>query len=165
VVLYVYVIQGRQSPPDKYLQIYQTAIKCQSQISSSAIPGSLAERYGLILQELRNELLRHNSYLLSLEPQALQAQAAEIGSGLRGPGGRSILAGQQEGGARPEALPDDLEIGNIDSGNVETLRPIFAEGVAEFTEMSPSSSIAELLGWGQFDSLVSSNQASAKLLK
>ncbi|KAL6407208.1 transcriptional regulatory protein GAL4 [Ilyonectria robusta] len=58
IVLYIYVIQNRASPPELYSSYFAAATKCQSHISAMAEKGSLPERYCLVLEELRVEALR-----------------------------------------------------------------------------------------------------------
>lgn len=151
-MLYVFSIQQRNSPLETYLPAFHAATKCQQQITSIAIPGSLAQRYGVVLQELRLELLRQNTHLLSL------AAGQRNGSGAAGvllEGDESVLRqfdsadllalGASElafgaGAGAPDAS------GQLDIGQDDGLG---------FPDASPGSSIVQMTGWGQFDSLVS----------
>lgn len=65
-MLYIYVIEQRDAPPDVYSSYLSAAIQCQSHISSAAEKGSLLERYGLVLDELRIEAVRHTSAATSI---------------------------------------------------------------------------------------------------
>ncbi|KAF4975536.1 hypothetical protein FZEAL_7682 [Fusarium zealandicum] len=58
IVLFIYVIQKRESPPEVYSSYLAAATQCQSHISAMAEKGSLSERYCLVLEELRVEALR-----------------------------------------------------------------------------------------------------------
>src|SRR5258708_5818836 len=57
-MLYIYVIQKRESLPEVYSSYLSAATRCQSHISAIAEKGSLSERYCLVLEELRIEALR-----------------------------------------------------------------------------------------------------------
>ncbi|KXH32491.1 finger protein [Colletotrichum nymphaeae SA-01] len=66
VVLYVFAIQRRTEAPETYLDCFRLASQCHAQIESVATKGSLMQRYGVVLQELRLEVLRNNTYLASV---------------------------------------------------------------------------------------------------
>ncbi|KAF4125355.1 Fungal trans, partial [Geosmithia morbida] len=66
IVLYIYVIQKKDSPPEVYSSYLAAAIQCQSHISSVAEKGSLLERYGFVLEELRVEAVRQTSAATSV---------------------------------------------------------------------------------------------------
>jgi len=60
-MLYVYVIQNREAPPETYVNYLSAAARCQDYLESVAEKGSLSERYCLVLEELRHEALRHTT--------------------------------------------------------------------------------------------------------
>lgn len=64
-MLYVFAIQRRTESPETYLDCFRLASRCHAQIESIATSGSLMQRYGVVLQELRLEVLRNNTYLAS----------------------------------------------------------------------------------------------------
>ncbi|KAG7055825.1 finger protein [Colletotrichum scovillei] len=66
VILYVFAIQRRTEAPETYLDCFRLASQCHAQIESVATNGSLMQRYGVVLQELRLEVLRNNTYLASV---------------------------------------------------------------------------------------------------
>ncbi|KAF4544277.1 Finger protein [Lasiodiplodia theobromae] len=171
VVLYVHTIQQQQgrlppapdpsSPssssasslsPDYF---FRAASRCHDQIARVATKGSLAERYAVVLQELRLELLRHNHHyygIINGEDSSSNRATANAGLGLAaavlppemvfgaGAGG----SGQQQ--ADELAAAAGLEgLGQQGGGGLDG---------GAFAEASPSSSIAQMTGWGQFDSLV-----------
>ncbi|KAI5456689.1 finger protein [Mariannaea sp. PMI_226] len=147
VMLYVYAIQQRHAPPETYLPAFHAAIKCQSQITSIAMPGSLAQRYGVVLQELRLEVLRHNSHLRELSAADGEITGTNVGES------DELLI---------ETYPNQ-GLQGLGSHRMHFVPP--GEGVAEhlglaneegldFVEHSPGSSILRMTGWGQFDSLV-----------
>lgn len=159
-MLYVYAIQQRHAAPEMYLPSFYAATKCQAQITSIATPGSLAQRYGVVLQELRLELLRYNNHLLTLTTAHRDGTARGPSMYLEGddlvygPG-----AGAQFGdpssmlpldGSNPAAATLGLP-GGGGGGNMAGL----TDETLGFTEGSPGSSIVQMAGWGQFDSLVS----------
>jgi hypothetical protein len=59
VVLYAHTLQQRQQSLDTYLPYYNAALSCQHRIFSHAQDGTLFHRYGLVLEELRLEVLGH----------------------------------------------------------------------------------------------------------
>ncbi|KAK1658753.1 fungal-specific transcription factor domain-containing protein, partial [Colletotrichum godetiae] len=63
VILYVFSIQRRVETPETCLDCFRLASRCHAQIESIATNGSLMQRYGVVLQELRLEVLRNNTYL------------------------------------------------------------------------------------------------------
>lgn len=147
-MLYVYAIQKRNAPQETYLPAFQAAVKCQAQISSIAIPGSLAQRYGVVLQELRLEVLRHNSHL----------QALTIGGG-DGTNGGAIQEGDEAqlgsfSDQDPLGLgPEGMHLSLTARGIPGQLGVAGDDGLG-FVERSPGSSTVQMTGWGQFDSLV-----------
>lgn len=141
MVLYVYAIQQRHQPPQTYVPAFHAASKCQLQISSIAIQGSLAQRYGLVLQELRLELLRHSRHLRELSEQQAEGMA-----------GPEVLLQDRtlplDHSTAIRAEPVDLAVGQIG------LNPTVGNDGLCFADNSPGSSILHVTGWGQFDSLV-----------
>ncbi|KKY24426.1 putative finger protein [Diplodia seriata] len=152
VVLYVHTIQQQQRrlPPsttdnEQPSSHYRAASRCHDQISRIATKGSLAERYGVVLQELRMELLRHGS----------------VDGGGGGNGNVGGVQRQREidvGMAVPVVAPPVLaqpvfQQQQQDGLGLDGLQQ--QQGIEAFAEASPSSSIgAQMTGWGQFDSLV-----------
>ncbi|KAB2571371.1 putative transcriptional regulatory protein [Lasiodiplodia theobromae] len=173
VVLYVHTIQQQQgrlppapdpsSPssstsslsPDYF---FRAASRCHDQIARVATKGSLAERYAVVLQELRLELLRHNHHyygIINGEDSSSNRATANAGLGLAAavlpP---EMVFGAGAGGAGGQQQADELAaaaglegLGGQQGGGAGGLEGAFAEA-------SPSSSIAQMTGWGQFDSLV-----------
>lgn len=150
MILYVFAIQQRNAPPETYLPAFHAATKCQLQITSIAISGSLAHRYGVVLQELRAELLRHNAHLFALTAE----QDDGTGTGLDMQGGHLNLERFGNTGLV------DLQAGHMGldsaSGNVGGQLSIGQDDGLGFADGSPGSSIIQMTGWGQFDSLVRS---------
>ncbi|KAH8880848.1 hypothetical protein GQ53DRAFT_617270, partial [Thozetella sp. PMI_491] len=66
VILYVHTIQQQDTPPETYLHYFRVATRCHRQLETIAAKGSLTQRFCVVLQELRLELLAHNTYLSAL---------------------------------------------------------------------------------------------------
>lgn len=144
VVVYVYAIQHHGTSPDEYVTMLQAASRCQLQISMLARPGSLPERYGVVLRELRLEMLRHN------------------------PGLRVLLGEtEMEHNLLAEAPRDRFDLMphvpyGVTGNPHDAVHP-YLEDPNAVAEPSPSSSIAQMTGWGRFDSLVRRLTASVIL--
>lgn len=113
-------------------------MRCQTQLSALAKPGSLAERYGLVLRELRVEMVVYNPSL------------------------RSVMPETTDQGVPPDEAHSDLfiPIQQQQHGHEQSLDAALTTGggsqpFPENTEPSPTSSVAQMTGWGRFDSLVS----------
>ncbi|UQC84281.1 finger protein [Colletotrichum lupini] len=63
VILYVFATQRRTETPETCMDCFRLASQCHAQIGSIATNGSLMQRYGVVLQELRLEVLRNNTCL------------------------------------------------------------------------------------------------------
>ncbi|KAI1340164.1 fungal-specific transcription factor domain-containing protein [Xylariaceae sp. FL0016] len=145
VILYVHAIQQRQSSPDTYLTAFQAAAKCQEQLETTSRQGSLTRRYGVVLQELRHEVLRHNSHLASLYPSEYRDNVQS-----------SHQTSHEVSGAISSLCHPSSQVLVPMAGPTPTAEVNHHE-VMDFTSMpggSPESPIAEMTGWGQFDSLV-----------
>jgi hypothetical protein len=146
VVLYVYVIQQRSAPPEKYRVYLEVAEKCQSQISSMAENESLAQRYTVVLEELRLE---------AIKPTQRQSEAQTTNFGIT-----STLPSSSTDPHAPanSSRPTDLDM------HQETAYPLpndmFSNDAAgtmfgaDPNATTPSSLMADLTSWGEFDSLV-----------
>ncbi|KPM39762.1 hypothetical protein AK830_g6819 [Neonectria ditissima] len=165
VILYVYAIQQRAELPETYSKQFRLASKCHLQLESIAVKGSLMQRYGVVLQELRLEVLRNNHYLASVStPQAgggSVGDESELGcvnlphnsqiggqviadasvdvneSGLGAPGNRSF---DYQGGGNQPGINSATSIDVVDGG------------------------LAHLASWGQFDSLVTGGSGTLDAL-
>ncbi|KAK7619500.1 hypothetical protein IWX50DRAFT_198051 [Phyllosticta citricarpa] len=159
MVLYVFTIQEQNSHPRVYERLFDAGKKCQGQISEISIPGSLAERYGVVLEELRLEILRYNSYLASREqviPSSGTLDPAE---------NQDVAAGE----TRTSAANGQFVGGNKNSNHNADIGALAQLQNNQFSPLEGSTSdIAEFPDWGQFDSLVSSQWTSilpASMLK
>lgn len=159
-MLYVYAIQQRHARLETYLPAFQAATKCQLLITSLATPGSLAQRYGVVLQELRLELLRHNNQLLAMTTSQQDGALA---------GHESMMLGGDEAAL---GHPANLDMLGLNGGDLSGIGQIAGDVNGQlalddtlgFVDGSPGSSIIQMTGWGQFDSLVSSHHLATTLV-
>lgn len=161
VVLYVYIIQERDSNPERYPQLFHSASKCQHNISNIASKGSLGERYGFVLEELRLEVLRNNHRLASHEDVS-GIIATSMLPNPNHPTRNAPQLGAQGGSHDPINIDHILapqqnqnNLLQIDAGAGAAANE-FGQ-VQDFLDGSPSSTMTQLIGWGQFDSLVSNH--------
>lgn len=133
IVLYVYVIQKRASPPEVYSKYFAAATRCQSHLSRIAQKESLPERYCLVLEELRVEALRQTK-CFRLSTTGLE----EMDSYSRDNGFQTT----------------SLTIDESPSTNY-TSTDLMGETGINFNAMA-NSAVADYSGWGQFASMVSS---------
>ncbi|KAI0378787.1 hypothetical protein F5Y04DRAFT_261051 [Hypomontagnella monticulosa] len=151
VVLYADTIQQRKADPETYLPYFNAASDCQSRIITNARNGSWVQRYGMVLEELRGEVLRHNNSLNNMGnilPRSSTDATIVANSSLQGriPDSKEVseLITQQDSFGVPFPT-DDSGLGAI--GSLESLGE-------QLAAISPSSSVVEMTTWGQFDSLI-----------
>lgn len=179
-ILYVYAIQQRTEAPETYLSFFHAASKCHAQLEGIAAKGSLMQRYGVVLQELRLELLQHNEYLASAATPDAGGHTVPIVREALGNGSPArpdpslaqihtrtsfdesqghIDAVSQHGGVDGDAnglgMPMNHENGMAFSDDGNALGQIFGTDSVLFSGEGMDGSIAQMAGWGHFDSLVS----------
>lgn len=130
---------------------FRAATKCQALITSMATTGSLAQRYGVVLQELRLELLRHNRQLASLAANEQVRTNTEMDT--LSLGGDENIMSQADNVGILGFGGNSLDVGQA-PGDPNGYRNLGYDSLA-FPEDSPGSSIIQMTGWNQFDSLVS----------
>jgi hypothetical protein len=132
ILLYVYVIQNREDPPEVYSMYFLAAAQCQTHLSGIAEKGSLPERYCLVLEELRVEALR---------------QTNRVTLSMTGLGG--IENQPQETGFQTSSMTTDSSPGTVTSyaGQI---------GDAAIINSMPVSGPDDYSGWDQLFSMVSS---------
>ncbi|KAI1114055.1 transcriptional regulatory protein GAL4 [Nemania sp. NC0429] len=137
IMLYIYVILKRASPPDAYSNYFSAASRCQSHLFTIAEKGSLSERYCLVLEELRVEVLRQTRH-------AHQPASAPEGLGHHSPA-------------------DNLQTTSIpleqSPYSVISFPGLPVDTPIDFNGM-PNSAFSDYSGWGQFASLVSSGMGN-----
>lgn len=125
------------------------------------MPGSLGQRYGVVLQELRVELLRHNTSLLNLGSA----------NGETTVGGSTSIRDGDEGLLGSYTNQDILDIGSHSlafapaSEDMTGQIALAGQDGLGFSEHSPGSSIVQMTGWGQFESLVRTSPSTRDLLQ
>lgn len=119
------------------------AEKCQAQISSIGEDESLAQRYSVVLEELRLEAVKttqrptethHGNFDITSTLQQSSAQPEESDG----------LSGQPQAGFA-DMFPNDQ-----------------LSGVGQ-NDATPASFMADLTSWGEFDSLVRNSDSSSTL--
>ncbi|KAK1624759.1 fungal-specific transcription factor domain-containing protein [Colletotrichum phormii] len=142
VVLYVYTIQQRTAPTETWQAYFNAACRCQTQLASLADHEStLAARYCLVLEELRTEALRQTERHQS---PAVTHQAGQNGGQIS----RTALVAAGHEDVQPQH--EQHHLANLNFSDVG-----HADEFVGF-DASPSSSLADMTSWGQFDSMVTS---------
>ena len=150
IVLYIYVIQKRASPPEVYSKYFIAATRCQSHLLLIAEEGSLSQRYCLVLEELRVETLRQvkrmNPGLMA--PNGTDRQQQEQGHNALGQAGG--LMGHQ-------GMDAALAMGMFDSPSTATnYTDLAVEHPGDAAAAGSSFYNMDFTGWDQFASMVSS---------
>ena len=152
VILYIYTIQQRNSPRDKYRAYFEAAEKCQRQISAMAGHESLAERYSVVLEELRLEAVKQTETTRDAQNQAPRmsslSQVGQLFPTTAIDGYQPAHPGNVNGASEFD-LATNLYANGHEAGPVEGQN-----------STTPSSLMAELTSWGEFDSLVSAPKNS-----
>lgn len=145
VILYVYAIRQSRISAEATIPASQAATTCQAQITSIATPGSLAERYGLVLQELQLELLSHD---MNLEPSIPHHTDNDVTVSQALTTDRDVPLGEGQAG--------DTGVVAFDYGLAAVNSEVsINDGTIEIANASPTSSNAHITGWDRFDSFVS----------
>ncbi|KAH7416810.1 hypothetical protein BKA64DRAFT_691375 [Cadophora sp. MPI-SDFR-AT-0126] len=156
VILYIYTIQQRNSPREKYRAYFEAAEKCQRQISSMAGHESLAERYSVVLEELRLEAVKQTETTRDAQNQALRMSSIpQVGQMFP----TTVIDGYQATHPGNENSTSDFDLAtNMYANGHEAGH---GEGQNSTT---PSSLMAELTSWGEFDSLVNAGMGGLDFL-
>ncbi|KAF4874259.1 putative transcriptional regulatory protein [Colletotrichum siamense] len=154
VILYVYAIQQRAEAPEKYALCFQLASKCHSLYERNSAKGTLTQRYGVVLQELRLEVLRNNNYLASTSP--IQAGGDYVPSEMM-TARNSSMATENEN-VRVRSQFDDLHTrSNAATSQIEnpTEDQLVNGNAGPVTSIDAlNTGFFQISDWGQFDSLV-----------
>ncbi|KAI9371725.1 hypothetical protein BJX61DRAFT_534573 [Aspergillus egyptiacus] len=135
VILYVYTIQHSQEPDTVYRAYFAAADRCQQQILDLAEEGSLTARYCLVLEELRAEAVRQMGTVGgSADPSTLPTSTLD------------------EGSANIGTL--DPNVDDLAAGFGLTVPELVGMGQLDYSHASPTASLEDRTGWGQFDSMV-----------
>jgi hypothetical protein len=142
-VLYLYTIQQQQSPLEQHLPHFEAAVRCQNQISSQADAESLAERYGIVLEELRLEAIKRIHW--KREDPKISTSVSDQRT--------HVDIFEERGGS--DMLVQSIDRSNQrDGGNLYSGNQI--SSVHNVT--APNSMIVEMTGWDQLDSMVCANR-------
>lgn len=140
VVLYVYTIQAQHSSLDQSLHTYEVAVRCQNQISGLADTDSLAERYSIVLEELRLEAVKHIHAKRTEHhhrAEAVESRHHHDAFGERRSSRDIIQSTEQAPRRDSNILHPAVHIGQM------------------YNATTPNSLMQEMTGWNQFDSMVS----------
>ncbi|KAI9897369.1 hypothetical protein N3K66_007225 [Trichothecium roseum] len=160
IVLYIYVIQKRASPPDVYSEYFSAAVRCQSHIAAIAEQGSLSDRYCLVLEELRVEALRQ---VRRMHPSMVGAAATATATATTA--------------ATPAAAENTR--GQLEDASLAGMMAMFDDSpgaATSYTELLADSAVgagggmpdflfsdSDVSGWGHFASMVSSGLGNLDL--
>jgi hypothetical protein len=134
----VYTIQQRNEPREKYQTYLAVAERCQGHISRMGKDDSLAQRYSVVLEELRLEAVKSTQ------------QHSET---------RNIAFGMTSAIQQTSTQPGD-SIGKQQQVELHLPGDMFSDDPNEnmfgtaYNETTPTSLMADLTSWGEFDSLV-----------
>lgn len=144
VVLYVYSIQQSSSSSANYQVYLDAATKCQRQIAEFSDKESLAHRYCLVLEELRLEAVRHSEDVRRSSANGAAPPHFQVAYGRPG------LSASGGDAGNDVVLQRD--------GTLEQQFPLVGD-TAIALNASPSSFLADMTSWGNFDSMASLSSA------
>jgi hypothetical protein len=124
-------------------------------MSNVATKGSLAERYSLVLQELRLEVLRHNHCLVSQDPNDMELLSQDIPSIQRQP---------SDDLQQTSILPNHNLVFPMETTSRDPLDQSYQISAAMIAGESPNSMLAQYVSWGQFESLVSKDNHTTTII-
>jgi hypothetical protein len=171
VVLYVYTIQRHGDAPSTWQEYFAAAEKCQAQLSSlKGEKDSFAQRYSIVLEELRLEAVKQtkrqpSSSTNNAATDADRERETEVAHTILRLGDKSHLDSYT---IPPDTPPNTGSI--ADSGSLplnipqHQLGPVFdtfnsiqqlsGDNFGFPTGTSPASFTGDATGWGEFDSFV-----------
>ncbi|KAJ5332179.1 uncharacterized protein N7506_005962 [Penicillium brevicompactum] len=143
VILYVFVIQNRSSPREDLVHYLQMGEEAQNELSNCGTQASFPQRYVVVLEELRKEAMRltEQSSAMTRNRDGLQeshrvTEKADLDT---------ILP--------HETVLDTDTYNNTLDNELGESEP--ADWMTNFAQdPSPASYLADMTGWGEFDSLV-----------
>lgn len=143
-MLYIFVIQERDSPPDVYSDYFSAATRCQHHLSSIAEKGSLSERYCLVLEELRLEAIR----------QTERSDRFYIGPNI-GECSSENISQDIEGQQQPQQQSDTIHVNGRFA--VPACRPDMTSKLTlDLPYDAAGFPVHDFSGWDYFNSMVSS---------
>ena len=151
VVLYIYRIQQHLITPGRCEGYFDAGQKCQRQLESVSGTDCLAQRYCLVLEELRVEASRTSSSRLS---NASETPNPASSAATPTADDSAIQDARFPASTTPQADSASPGVGNFYQPNaIPPAAPDNAGFNASYLN-SGSSVMADLTSWGQFDSLV-----------
>ncbi|KAK9372327.1 fungal-specific transcription factor domain-containing protein [Lipomyces chichibuensis] len=171
VVLYVYVIRCRSEAPDDMEKYLDAAQKCQRQIAVAAKENSLAQRYSVVLEELRSEAFKELPVVVPKGASRTITEPASVMSQIRAcspaDGQRSMSDLSQRKGCIPEIVmphqPHHARVMDMDDQSANTANSVHPHSamlrsehldVGVVLDGYPNASMQYLTGWENFDNLV-----------
>lgn len=139
MILYVYTIQQSNNSQETYQRYFMAAQRCQNQLSSIAEDVSLTARYCLILEELRAEAMRQTEHSTALQQHVSMQSTQPLDM---------VASGTDMDGVLIDQVAEPIQ-GLMELANGGELGPF---------EASPDDEVADMTGWGQFDSMVSTDK-------
>lgn len=149
VVLYIYRIQQHLITPGLCEGYFAAGQKCQRQLESVSGTDCLAQRYCLVLEELRVEASR-TSGRLSNASETPRPPPSDVTPTVGEPGIQDAILPTSSTPQQAETASPGL--GNFYNPNAIPLPPDDTGFNANY--LTSSSVMADLTSWGQFDSLV-----------
>ncbi|KAK9487530.1 fungal-specific transcription factor domain-containing protein [Lipomyces starkeyi] len=169
VVLYVYVIRCRSEASDDMEKYLNAAQKCQRQIAVAAKENSLAQRYSVVLEELRSEAFKERPLMMVGSRTITEATSvmSQMQSASPADGQQSISDLSQFKGPVPEIVMSQqphfatvMEMSAQSANTANSVQPHSAMlrsehlDVGIFLDGDPNSSRQHLTSWENFDNLV-----------
>ncbi|KAI8931415.1 hypothetical protein NX059_011744 [Plenodomus lindquistii] len=148
VVLYIYCIQQHLITPGRCEGYFAAGQKCQRQLESISGTDNLAQRYCLVLEELRVEAQRSSGRLSSASETPI-AQPSETAVSVGDNGLQDALL--------PVSTTPQTDSASPCMGafyNPSNIPPTPESAVFNANFLASNSVMADLTSWGQFDSLV-----------
>ena len=168
VVVYIYTIQRRFDFADNWHPDFLAAEKCQAQLTSQVDKSSLVQRYGIVLEELRQEVVKqikkvhtdNKSDYSELAKRREEAQSLDTAVQQSDSNLPTFFISQATNiPPTSRSTESNLGVSNIPPTATYVLpsAPADAADAAHlpFTDTCSGSSPSEMFGWAEFDSLVS----------
>ncbi|KAJ5361140.1 hypothetical protein N7541_001984 [Penicillium brevicompactum] len=143
VILYVFVIQNRSSPREDLVHYLQMGEEAQNELSNCGTQASFPQRYVVVLEELRKEAMR-----LTEQSSAMTRNR----DGLRESHRVTEKADLDTILPHETVLDTDTYNNTLDNELGESEPADWMTNFAQ--DPSPASYLADMTGWGEFDSLV-----------
>lgn len=150
VVLYIHTIQRRLDPVDAWYPSFAAAEKCQFQLSSSVEETSFARRSSIVLEELRQEVIKQTSHVITQQPHQTETMSLTAEEYALPPAFATIPF-------PPSSVNPDASMRAPPSSDLLPTATLNAPQppMSDVWSITAPSFMADMMGWGEFDSLVS----------